>query len=211
MPRKVKSKKSLFDDEEGGDFDLKVDDEYEKAYLEKKRKQHLQRSTIFSFFLFFPFLLSNHIFFSFFCLFFLFFFLFFLFLFSFFSSQIVEDQKRRKEPPPGFHHEESDTDSEEEDEDAALLSRNIQKEFLTIVPLIKNKDPAIYNKEKKAFFSTPKFPGQEGQGEEGREEKKKKYSLSDMIRDKAIEDVEKEENGGDSKRGDRNVDRFKYE
>eukprot|EP00008_Paramoeba_atlantica_P010140 CAMPEP_0201488334 /NCGR_PEP_ID=MMETSP0151_2-20130828/17899_1 /ASSEMBLY_ACC=CAM_ASM_000257 /TAXON_ID=200890 /ORGANISM="Paramoeba atlantica, Strain 621/1 / CCAP 1560/9" /LENGTH=153 /DNA_ID=CAMNT_0047873599 /DNA_START=66 /DNA_END=524 /DNA_ORIENTATION=- len=100
--------------------------------------------------------------------------------------------------------EEEDSSSEVEDDDALLLSKNIQKEFLTLVPLLRKRDPSIYQHKSDFFSAPPIIPGlreeekeeeeekkeKEKKGGEEGEKKKKIYTFSDMLRDNAVKEVE---------------------
>ncbi len=110
---------------------------------------------------------------------------------------------------------ESDSDSEEEDEDAKLLSRDIQKEFYTLVPLLHQRDPSIYQ-QKSPFFSEPTATEQSKDGE--KDKKTKKMTLSDVLRknvtdrneDDDHEDEESENDDDDDHKRGRHLN-YKYD
>mgnify|MGYP003641275955 CR=1 FL=1 len=79
--------------------------------------------------------------------------------------------------------ESEDSEDEEEDEDAVLLSKDIQKQFYTILPLIRNKDEGLL-KSKENFFPAVK-PREEVLAKKNKDTK---VTLGDVIARDALAD-----------------------
>ncbi|KAL9950487.1 hypothetical protein ACROYT_G042985 [Oculina patagonica] len=96
------------------------------------------------------------------------------------------DQLKQKFGDKDLDNESDSSSSESEDEDARELTSQKEKDFLTVLSMIKNKDPKIYNKESKFYHEDEKSTSSEEDDKEHGKPKKPMF-LKDYERKELLE------------------------
>ncbi|KAJ7381994.1 KRRI-Interacting protein 1 [Desmophyllum pertusum] len=96
------------------------------------------------------------------------------------------DQLKQKFGDKELDNESDSSSSESEDDDARELTSQKEKDFLSVLSMIKNKDPKIYNKDSNFYHEEEKSTSSE-EGSNEQEKSKKPMFLKDFERKELLE------------------------